>query len=208
MLMLYAAVIDDAEDIKKFEKIYYEYREQMFFVANKILRDSYEAEDAVQNALLGIARNIRTLPDDDACLVRAYTLTAAKNAALNMLPEKQRRDKMLHIDTVDEHNASYDESAFDRIAASEDVEMLSRAMSRMPDIYRDVLLLHCVCGLKVGQAELGIGTALLDYGQTADVLGRKKTTVDKQLGRARKLLVRFCAEDGVVFEHGKNKAGV
>lgn len=30
MLMLYAAVIDDAEDIKKFEKIYYEYREQMF----------------------------------------------------------------------------------------------------------------------------------------------------------------------------------
>lgn len=37
--MLYAAVIDDAEDIKKFEKIYYEYREQMFFVANKILRD-------------------------------------------------------------------------------------------------------------------------------------------------------------------------
>lgn len=44
MLMLYAAVIDDAEYIKKFEKIYYEYREQMFFVANKILRDSYEAE--------------------------------------------------------------------------------------------------------------------------------------------------------------------
>lgn len=171
MLMLYAAVIDDAEDIKKFEKIYYEYREQMFFVANKILRDSYEAEDAVQNALLGIARSIRTLPDDDACLVRAYTLTAAKNAALNMLPEKQRRDKMLHIDTVDEHNASYDESAFDRIAASEDVEMLSRAMSRMPDIYRDVLLLHCVCGLKVGQ--------------TADILGRKKTTVISSLaGRA------------------------
>ncbi len=194
MLMLYAAVIDDAEDIKKFEKIYYEYREQMFFAANKILRDSYKAEDAVQNALLGIARNIRMLPDDDACLVRAYTLTAAKNAALNMLPEKQRRDKMLHIDTVDEHNTSYDESAFDRITASEDVEMLSRAMSRMPDIYRDVLLLHCVCGLKVGQ--------------TADILGRKKTTVDKQLGRARKLLVRFCAEDGVVFEHGKNKAGV
>ncbi len=88
-----------------------------------------------------------------------------------MLPEKQRRDKMLHIDTVDEHNASYDESAFDRIAASEDVEMLSRAMSRMPDIYRDVLLLHCVCGLKVGQ--------------TADILGRKKTTVDKQLPGAQ-----------------------
>ena len=65
------------------------------------MRDSYEAEDAVQNALLGIARSIWTLPDgDSACLVRAYTLTAAKNAALNMLPEKAADDKMLHIDTV------------------------------------------------------------------------------------------------------------
>ena len=59
--MLYAAVIDDAEDIKKFEKIYYEYREQMFFVANKILRDSYEAEDAVQNALLGLSEETTRL---------------------------------------------------------------------------------------------------------------------------------------------------
>ena len=181
-------------DKDDFTRLVLQNQTAMFRAARAIVTTDEDAEDAVQNALLGIARSIRTLPDDDACLVRAYTLTAAKNAALNMLPEKQRRDKMLHIDTVDEHNASYDESAFDRIAASEDVEMLSRAMSRMPDIYRDVLLLHCVCGLKVGQ--------------TADILGRKKTTVDKQLGRARKLLVRFCAEDGVVFEHGKNKAGV
>ena len=81
MLMLYAAVIDDAEDIKKFEKIYYEYREQMFFVANKILRDSYEAEDAVQNALLGIARSIRTLPGRRLPCARVYAHSGKKCGA-------------------------------------------------------------------------------------------------------------------------------
>lgn len=61
---------------------------------------------------------------------------------------------MLHVDTVDEHNASYDESAFDRIAASEDVEMLSRAMSRMPDIYRDVLLCTAYAALMSGRRRI------------------------------------------------------
>ena len=194
MLMFYAAVIDDAEDMKRFEKIYYTYRKQMLFAANRILHDSHEAEDAVQNALLGIARNIHSLPNDDARVVRAYTLTAAKNAALNMLPEKQRRDEMLDINDTEISDMIGCESAFAYIEQSEDRELIAHAIDRLPDIYKDVLLLHCVCGLKIGQ--------------TADVLGRKKTTVDKQISRARKLLVRFCAEEGMVFEHAENKVSV
>lgn len=191
MLMIYASVIDDAADLRKFERIYYLYRDQMFFVANKILNDEHEAEDAVQNALLGIARNIRSLPDDDKRLVRAYTLTAAKNAALNLLPEKLRRDMQLDIDEVD---IADDEDVFERVAASEDREIISRAIEKLPDIYGDVLLLHCVCGLGVER--------------TALMLGRKKATVKKQLTRARKLVVKLCIEEGMVFEHGENNVDI
>lgn len=38
MLMIYASVIDDAAELRKFEKIFYAYRDQMFFVANKQIR--------------------------------------------------------------------------------------------------------------------------------------------------------------------------
>ena len=191
MLMIYASVIDDAADLRKFERIYYLYRDQMFFVANKILNDEHEAEDAVQNALLGIARNIRSLPDDDKRLVRAYTLTAAKNAALNLLPEKLRRDMQLDIDEMD---IADDEDVFERVAASEDREIISRAIEKLPDIYGDVLLLHCVCGLKIEN--------------TALMLGRKKATVKKQLTRARKLVAKLCIEEGMVFEHGENNVDI
>lgn len=191
MLMIYASVIDDAAELRKFEKIFYAYRDQMFFIANKILNDEHEAEDAVQNAFMGIAQNIKSLPTDDKRVVRAYTLTAAKNAALNLLPQKQRRDMQLDIDEVD---IADDEDVFKRVAASEDREMISRAIEKLPDIYGDVLLMHCVCGLGVER--------------TALMLGRKKATVEKQLTRARKLVAKLCIEEGMVFEHGENNVGV
>ncbi len=183
MLMLYAAVIDDAEDIKRFERLYYSYRKQMFYVANELLHDTYEAEDAVQNALLGIARNIKSLPECDDALIRAYVLTAAKNAALNLLPKKQRRDSELDIDTLE---LADDDNVFKKLAASDDREKLMRAMDKLPDIYRDVLLLHCVYGLKASR--------------TAQLLGRKTSTVNKQITRGRKLLAGLCVQEGMVFD--------
>ncbi len=183
MLMLYAAVIDDAEDIKRFERLYYGYRKQMFYVANVILGDEYDAEDAVQNALLGIARSMKSLPDGDERLVRAYVLTAAKNAALNLLPKKQRRDSELDIDTLELADG---ENVFKKLAASDDREKLMRAMDKLPDIYRDVLLLHCVYGLKASR--------------TAQLLGRKTSTVNKQITRGRKLLAGLCVQEGMVFD--------
>lgn len=191
MLMIYASVIDDTAELRKFEEIFYAYRDQMFFVANKILNDEPEAEDAVQNAFMGIAQNIKSLPTDYKRVVRAYTLTAAKNAALNLLPQKQRRDMQLDIDEVD---IADDEDVFELVAASEDRETISRAIEKLPDIYGDVLLLHCVCGLKIEN--------------TALMLGRKKATVKKQLTRARRLVVKLCIEEGMVFEHGENNVGV
>lgn len=183
MLMMYAAVIDDAEYMLRFERIYYGYRKQMFYVANVILGDEYDAEDAVQNALLGIARNIKSLPECDDALIRAYVLTAAKNAALNLLPKKQRRDSELDIDELDFADG---DDVFEKVAMSNDYEKLMKAIDKLPDIYRDVLLLHCVYGLKASQ--------------TAQLLGRKTSTVHQQITRGRKKLVELCVQKGMVLD--------
>lgn len=181
--MLYTAVIDDAEDIKRFERLYYGYRKQMLFVANELLHDTHEAEDAVQNALLGIARSMKSLPDGDEKLVRAYVLTAAKNAALNLLPKKQRRDLELDIDELEFADG---DDVFYKVAMSDDRERLMKAIDKLPNMYRDVLLLHCVYGLKASQ--------------TAQLLGRKTSTVNQQVTRGRKLLAGLCVQEGMVFD--------
>lgn len=96
MLLLYTAMIDEKPDQLRFERIYHSYRKQMMLVADRILHNRDEAEDAVQNALLGIARNIKNVPQDER-VERAYVLTAAKNAALLLLPKQQQRNAMLDI---------------------------------------------------------------------------------------------------------------
>ena len=62
MLFLYMTMIEEQADQIRFEQIYHGYRKQMLAVANRVLRNPEDAEDAVQNALLGIARNIKSIP--------------------------------------------------------------------------------------------------------------------------------------------------
>ena len=182
MLLLYTAMIDDTQDQLRFEDIYYSYRKQMLLVAQRILHDPMEAEDAVQTAFLGIARQIKRIPAGNPQIVRAYVLTAAKNAALNMLPKRQQQNELLSIsefDIADDHNL------FDQIASSQDYELLFKAIRKLPAIYREVLMLKYVQGLTMKEI-----AALLD---------RKAATVHQQITRGKKLLIAQCREEGMDF---------
>lgn len=189
MLFLFTSMIDTHENQLRFEDIYHSYRKQMLTVANRVLHNLEDAEDAVQNALLGIARNIRTLPDTNEKVVRAYVLTAAKNAALSLLPEKQRRDTTLDIGEL---NISANEDLFQQIVTSRDYNLLLRAMTQLESPYREVLLLVYVHGQSVNAA--------------ADILCRNRETVRKQLQRGKKMLIGLCRKEGICYgeEHTAN----
>ncbi|MDD4296801.1 MAG: sigma factor [Ruminiclostridium sp.] len=51
-------MIDSEGDKTKFEQIYLKYRELLFYVAIKILRNEHNAEDAVHQAFLSILENL------------------------------------------------------------------------------------------------------------------------------------------------------
>lgn len=180
MLLFYTALIDDEGERLQFEQIYYGYRKQMLYVAQGILHDPMEAEDAVQTALLGIARQIRNLPIQDPRALRAYVLTAAKNAALNLLPRKQQQNELLDLSEL---NMADGTDLFEQVAASENYELLHRAIRKIPNVYRDVLMLKYVQGMTMKEI--------------ASLLGRKTSTVHQQITRGKKLLVAQCREEGM-----------
>lgn len=181
MLMLCAAMIDDEKEQSRFEQIYYSYRKQMLLVADRVLHNLDEAEDAVQNALLGIARNIKTVPQDER-MERAYVLTAARNAALQLLPKQQQRDQMLDIAELSVESG---DNLFLQAMSSLDYDLLLRCLRQLDPIYRDVLLL------------VYVQEQSLDA--TADILGRKKETVRKQLQRGKRLLAELCEKEGLCY---------
>ena len=136
MLMFYTTLIDAPADQVRFESIYFGYRKQMYTVAFRILRNREDAEDAVQNALLGIARNMASVPASNEAVIRGYVLTAVKNAALSLLPQKQRQDEVLDIAEV---CVASEEDLFQRLTESPDYA----------GIRRDVMIVG-----RAGQAEI------------------------------------------------------
>ena len=182
MLFLYMAMIEEQADQIRFEQIYHGYRKQMLVVANRVLHNTEDAEDAVQNALLGSAKHIKSIPASDERTVRAYVLTAAKNAALSLLPGKQRRDSQLDISEL---SLAGEEDLFRQVLNSLDYDLLLRAMQQLEAPYREVLLLVYV-------HEHGPKAA-------ADILFRKEETVRTQLKRGKKRLIELCRKEGMCF---------
>ena len=81
-MIAYAALIDDQADLLRFNELVELYQEDMIRIARSVLFDHQLAEDAVQNALYGIAVSFKKVPSHDAKAVRVYMLSSAKHAAL------------------------------------------------------------------------------------------------------------------------------
>ena len=57
MIQLYLALIDEEQDLIRFEEAYYEYKKLLHCIAKNLLHDEHRAEDAVQEAFIRIAKN-------------------------------------------------------------------------------------------------------------------------------------------------------
>lgn len=182
ILLMYTALIDDEKDQLCFTNIYNSYRKQMLLAAQRVLNSPEEAEDAVQVALLGIAQRIKSIPTGNPLKLRAYVLTAAKNAALSVLSKKQQWDNMLDVSDL---TLPAEDNLFQQVMASHDYALLLRAIRQLAPPYQEVLLYICVQEQSVRE--------------TAAVLHRREGTVRQQLNRGKRLLIELCRKEGMCF---------
>ena len=136
--MIYADLIDGAGNRLRFEEIYETYYRQMFFKANGILQDAHEAEDAVHEALIGIARNMKTVSAiADEQDLRYYVLRAAENAAYNRTRQTKQYTRAVPLEYAPHMS---DGSLWEAMCTRMDYEALVDIIAAMPRIYREVLI--------------------------------------------------------------------
>ena len=171
MLSVYMALIEDEVDQVTFEYIYYSYRNQMHQVAKRFLGTWEDAEDAVQEALIRIAKSIRLIPTEDKRKQKAYVMTVVKNVALAMLNKQSKEG--VHTELP---KAMFDAGAdpFERLQKSQDYESLLEAIHSLPLTYREVLMMRYVFDLPTQHI--------------AKLLGRKPSTVKQQITRGKNKL--------------------
>ncbi len=178
MLLFYLAAIDGDEQKRTFEYYYVTYCKTMFAAAMNVLKNKDDAEDAVHNAFLGLAKHIDVLLDVPEEKAKFYCIKAAKNSALNILRKNSYTDSTVSIE--DMYDVA-DESALEDLLDNVEYQEVLKAVNSLDSVYRDVLYMHFVMDMPAKKI--------------SDVLGRKLSTVKQQLVRGKKMLISVLKEE-------------
>lgn len=81
-MLIYMMMLETPEEKSLFEQIYLEYRGLMFHVAYEILHNEQDAEDAVHQAFVKIAENIKKIDDPMCPKTHSYVVTIVEHQAI------------------------------------------------------------------------------------------------------------------------------
>ena len=159
--------------------------QRLYGVATRILRDQYDAEDAVQDALLHAWRDIRGLRDPDR--LDAWLHRLLVNACTDQARRSKRRVREAVVDAIDQADPT------DEIARVGDRDELERAFLRLSVDQRAALVLTHYVGMSAADV--------------ADVLGIRSGAVYVRVHRGsramRRVLTNQAADVATAPELGR-----
>lgn len=166
-MFLYLAMIDSDADKSKFEILYSEYKNLMYYTANRILHNSSDAEDVVHQAFLKVIEILDTISSPRCHKTRALLVTITEHKAIDLYRAKQRRNVL----PLAEEYVGAAPAEIERLAER---DSLAAAIASLPPRYRSVLLLRYDCGYS--NAEI------------ANILDTTEPNVRKLIQRAKEKL--------------------
>ena len=171
------------------EKLYRQYRKNIYASAFKILNNREDAEDCVHDVIQTVIRQLATFQEATPEGVAKLLSVCTRNTAINIYRKnksKQANESMIPFDAENEERLSresvraYDQKQDPSLIAldEERKQKIVKIITEMDHIYRDVLVLR------------------IQYRMTnreiADILKISENTVGVRLYRARKILLQEC----------------
>lgn len=134
-MLVFTQMLETAVERLKIEEIFHTYGKLMFHVANKILNNEHDAEDAVQQALFAIYQNLQKISEIKCPQSRSFIVTIVERKAIDLYRAKQRNAVVPFEEEFINVPAS---SVMDAAVHKTD---LGRAMAMLPTRYRELLFL-------------------------------------------------------------------
>ena len=152
---------------ESFDEVVLPHLDAAYRLARWLMRNEHDAEDAVQEAALRALRYFRTFTGGNG---RAWFLRIVRNTCTGWHGQKFQAP----TDLFDEEQHSVPQPASDPetlLLQTDDVTLIERAMSDLPDRFRELLMLRELQGLT--------------YRELADAMAMPMGTVMSSLSRAR-----------------------
>lgn len=179
IITFYLSVLDTEEEKNYFEEIYTKYKSKMYGISYGILHNVHDSEDAVHQAFLTIADNLKKIINIPCQELPSYIVIIIRNISINIY-NKNKHKAEVSTDITEEH-IPFDVDFFENI----DYENLVSVISKLPDNYKDVLFLHYVNGFSCKEV--------------AEMLNMSVENVWKRIERAKKSL-KNALEEGTDHE--------
>lgn len=146
-MLVYLQLIETEEDQHKFEIIYRTYRDELYNIANDILHNSHDAEDAVHHGFLKLAENVLKIGDPKCLKTKGYIVTIVENRAIDIYRAKQAHPTVPYCDETVGIQVEYDGPSD-----------LANCILKLPTRQRSIIILkyHHGYELKVIARMLGI----------------------------------------------------
>lgn len=173
-MLIYLAMIDSPDDQAKFERVYNKYRYLMLHVANKILQNHHDAEDAVHQAFIAVIENLEKIIEVDSPKTRSYLVIITERKAIDLIRYNNRRQTL----ELNEDIAGVE-------IPFEMDNPVATAIAKLPAHYREVLLLRFNNGFTTREI--------------ASILSISNSGVRKMIVRAKKALQELLEKEGEVI---------
>jgi len=167
------AVASPGQDPQLFEQTLLPHMDAAYNLARWLLRNEHDAEDAVQEAFVRAFQSFARFRGGDG---RAWLLTIVRNLCYTRLRRQIGKEPAEPFDEALHGATNEAADSAERLRREAQGEQLQAALEKLPEEFREVLVLH----------EL----EELSYKEIATVIGVPVGTVMSRLSRARQRLQR------------------
>lgn len=172
-MLVYMAIMDDPGDCQKFRQIYLTYKGLMFYVANQILHNTEDSEDAVHEAFIVIAKNIKRISGSVCPKTKSYIVNITESKAIDLYRKNKKEETAEYIDEIVGISVENPEA-----------NALDDCILKLPARYREVILMKYSYGFSCREIAEQFGITL----ENANKLDQ----------RAKKKLMKICKEEGLL----------
>lgn len=179
------SILKTKEEISKFEAVFSKYNKILYKFSYNILKDSYMAEDAVQEAFIKVAYNLIKIQDINSNKTMNFLVTIVKNVSLTMY--KKKKGCILFIDEeLSEEIVDESINLEDSMIAQLDYDHLLHIIGYLKDELKSPFLLRYVhdCSDK----------------EIADILDITQNNVTVRIHRSKAKLRKILERNGITNE--------
>lgn len=139
MLMLYLSMLDAESDKQDFERIYDRYHDDILRRAYRILRNTEDAKDAMQETWIRVLKSLDVLRGKEEAVVKTYIMTIARNQSISILRRKNKEKEL--FEDMESLERISDADLFEA-CESEGISRVTACIDLLGDAQRDVIIMY------------------------------------------------------------------